>query len=1644
MVKRVLAALYFILGVVSVASAQPPNSWINPVQIYFKIPVAKDGIYRLTYADLLNGGFPVNSVDPRFIQVFHRGREQAVFFRHLQTPADAKFDDGEFLEFFGQRNDGTRDAELYRPSTAQPHQYYNLYSDTTAYFLTWNTLPVQGKRVTQFSEVNVNSLPAESSHTATVLSLFTSQYSGGTIEAEYIQQSYYNEGEGWTGPVICTQSSGCTGQQDFVLEGLVGRVTAAPLPVGEIQLVGRDDLTHVAEIYAGQNTGSLRLVATTTFQDFATSTIRFNLAWSDIAGNGRITVRVKALGAAGVRDRLSVNFIRVDFAQNFDMAGLAERQFQLAPRSGGKSYVEFANAPAGARLWDVTDPTAITVIGLSPSGTTQRAIVPNTNSSRRLLLTNQFTTPAFERVAFRNFVGASPDYLIISHRALRQPALGYDDPVKAYASYRASDEGGGYDTLMVTMDQLYNQFNYGETSPLAIYEFVEYLYGGGRLKYLFLMGKGREVFSGLHRLANMPANEFRDLVPSAGFPASDLLYSAGLQGEEHVPAISTGRLSASTPAQVAAYLNKIKDSESATYSDRWHKKVLHLSGGIQQQELSLFRQFMDGFAAVAEGQFYGGSVTTLRKNQPTAIELINISEEINEGVNLVTFFGHSGPNATDIDIGYATDPAMGYNNPERYPAFLVNGCSAGDFFSNYNNFGEDWILAANKGARSFIANTSNGYANQLKYYTDLFYESAFADSAGLRSGVGDVQRAVVEKYIRASNAFSSVALNHQMFLLGDPAVKLFGAGKPDFDASSVSSIGFDAQPVTAAADSFRIKVVVKNFGLTTSQPLPVRITQTFSDNTSAVHEALLAQPLFEDTLNITIRRTASRSLANNQFTVVLDPDNTIDELNKLNNTATYTLVVPGTRNLFPHDFGIVATTSVDLVFVNADLLTTSAAYELEVDSVSSFDSPFAKRATLTAQALARYQLEIPGRDSTVYFWRTRLASGDAANWQNSSFAYIKDGQEGWTQLNFNQFTQNSLEGLVPEPSVQLLDYEQSSADIFVRTFGSGNPATPSNAALRIDGVDYWTSIQGFNCRDNTLNLVAFNKNTVVPYKAIPFTFQNSFGRACGREPQIINSFRVNEVVTGNGDDLIAYIDNVGAGDSVILFTMGAAGFESFPTAAKNKMQELGIAAAQLDELESGEPVIILGRKGLSPGAARFIRSPLLPAADQEVSYDGAVTGRFASGAMKSVTVGPALQWQAFQAATAAQPNDDWTFDLYGLRADGTQALLGTDIGLEEDLTTISAEEFPFLRIAFTTNDDADLTPAQVKNWFVFYESVPEGILQFKGPAEPVTFQEGLRWTGQYVFHNISEKSFPDSLAVEASIYNKTTPNTWASTFKIKAPAPGDSTTFSVTNSPSAGTNEVALFVNRRIAPELYYENNNLTLADYLLVQPDAVSPVLEVTVDGRFLANGDYVSPNPSIKVRLIDENVYRVKADTIGVNILMKEPCASANCTFQRVVLNSEDINWIPATAQQDFTLTYSPKNLEDGEYTLRIQVPDATGNESTQPYEITFRVLQETTINLLAPHPNPSSDSFIFPVTITGSQQLNYLRLNIYNTNGRLVNHYTADNLIGHVGTNYLQWDGKTADGGRANAGVYIYQLTIGVNETRKTVTGKIVFLP
>lgn len=1626
---------WLLIALPTLSFSQTGNEWINFGQTYYKIPVAKDGVFKLTRADLLAAGVPVTQIDPRRLQIFHRGVEQAILVQHQQNPADGVFDASEFLEFYGKKNDGVLDAFLYKPSTNIPHNYYNLYNDTTYYFLTVNPV-AQGKRMVNFSQVNTGSLPAETYHYQEQLQVFSLSYAVGETFNSAVNLTSFSKGEGWSGPVIRENNS-----TDITFAGISQGVVAGGLPSLELQLLGRALTNHVTEIYVGANAASLRLLSIQNFFGFEPNTLTTNLEWSDIGASGSLTIRVRVVGAGGA-DFQSVSFAKVRWPRSYNLNTENERTFTMAANPADKSYIEIQNAPIAARIFDLTDENNPIQIGASQT-TTLNAIVDNTIEERKILVTNQTTTPTgIKRVAFRSFNAVSPDYLIISHKQFQQPALGSANPLKAYADYRASIAGGGYDTLTVTIDQLYNQFTYGESTPLAIFRFLQFLENRKRPDYLFIIGKGLDLTNRYYR--NPGAfTVYKDFVPSAGYPASDVLYSAGLSDpNSNEPAIATGRLSITRSEQIIQYLNKVIQQENVGFNDLWRKRILHLSGGIAEGEPETFKGYMEGFANLAEDFYLGGSVSAIAKRSLQAQELVNISNEVNNGLGLITFFGHSSTSTTDFDIGFATDPILGYANDGKYPMLLINGCNAGAFFGNRILFGEDWVNAANRGAVGFIAHSSFGLISTLKRYSDYFYYVAYGDSTFLKKGIGDVQKEVGRRYLE--NVFPSAAnisQVHQMVLLGDPAVRLFGAEKPDYhiENTSLQIESSDGKAVNSLSPDINLKLVVKNFGRADDKPLLVRVNRLLPDNTSLSYDSLFSPVLFQDTLVITLPNAIAFA-GSNQFEIRIDADELINELREDNNLLSYNLFIPlnGTKNLFPHHFGIVQTTEQELVFQSANLLDSLRSFEVMIDTSHLFNSGWLKTFTVKAKVLGRQTLTLLPDDSLTYYWRTRIlhpSADESSDWEVNSFTYITGSTEGWGQMAFPQYLDNTTTNLLLNESSRQLFFDETITPVLIKTFGDLNSTPVNEVSVKIDGAEYNLATQGQPCRDNTINLLAFNRISTVPYAAIPFTFQDP--RSCGREPQVIVSFLPNEVYANGVNDLIQAINDVATGDSVVLFSIGNPVMSGWNPDVIAKLAEVGISAAQVASVDDGEPFIFYGKKAAVSGEALLFTSEISPAAEQELVVNRSITGRTASGTMQTTLIGPAKTWYQLKLKTKTMVNDLVNVAVYGISNSNTSSLLFENLTTTTDLSIIDASVYPYLRLTYQTNDQVELTPAQLNFWLVEYETLAEGILITTDATETEVLQEGLTWSQDFGFVNVSTKNFTDSLLVNYLTTNLLTNQLEEHSFKVKAPAPSDTIDFELNVSTllKAGLNDVQLTVNPRLVPELFYDNNLMSLNNAFDVSVDQQNPVLQVLIDERLVENGDFVSANPRIKISVWDENELIFKTDTIGIRILLQYPCET-NCILTPIYFKRADVQWQAANADAPFTATFSPVDLPVGSYLLKVFAEDSRGNVSGElPYEVSFQVSDENQTLLSAPYPNPNNGTLNFELMIKGDNIPESAQLELMNTIGKLMYEESLPATDWHVGKNYISL--RIED--QLPTGLYLYRIRFANGLIKQ---GQIVF--
>ncbi len=839
------------------------NEWMRGGQKYLKVSVNQPGIYRLGYEDIKTADPSFLQTNPANWQLFFRGTPIAI---RVVGQQDGVFDAQDYVEFYGEGNDGAQDSLLYRPRQ-RLHPYQTLFSDKSAYFLTNNS--TAGKRMPELN-VSAQGLSPVAFHVEETVQAFTTDYTFNNLRSlePFLQQSYFEPGEGWSGRLLTTDSVG------IVQFKLTGRASVNWPVTLEGMVNGRDNSFHNIQVQVDATTTTP--VSTIFCPGFTSQTFQAMVKPETIQ-NEQFTMRFKSEKSA-YTNNFSINYVKISYPQTLDMTGQRSKLFHLPPGARLTTLMAVKNAPATAIAYDITDKANCRYLATQLTDNQTNIVVSEAAQNRSVLLTDQFQKPlSIRAVRSLSAIPKLTNYLIITHASLRQSAV-------AYATYRASVEGGGHQPFIIEADSLYDSFNYGEKSPIAIRRFADFMLANTAIKNMLLIGRANSYPYSVKTATD-------DLVPTFGYPGSDILLTAGLAGYPiNTHAIPTGRLNVTTNEQVLTYLEKIKQIEGATPNGLWRKHIMHISGGKSAPEASSLREALSGIGSIYTNGVLGGQISSFSKSTTDEVEKINIAPLVNDGVSLITFFGHAGPSVTDMNFGFASPPENGYRN-QFYPLMIFNGCGVGEIFSRFNTLSTDWLLAPKKGAGVVLAHTYWSFQQPTTRYLTKLYGYLYADPTTLGKPIGKIQQQVNEALDREGVSNYDISVMLQMLLQGDPAVSLYPLPNPDF---SVEPKGMYIQSSVAgsslkSSDSVRVVIPLANLGrFVTGQSVSVSLTKTI--NGAASGNALRFNAFrYRDTLAYTMVKDERLQ----KIDVTIDPDNQIVELDKANNKAS--LVIDWTQ-----------------------------------------------------------------------------------------------------------------------------------------------------------------------------------------------------------------------------------------------------------------------------------------------------------------------------------------------------------------------------------------------------------------------------------------------------------------------------------------------------------------------------------------------------------------------------------------------------------------------------------------------------------------------------------------------------------------------------------------------------------------------------
>lgn len=1642
--KKVVLLAFALLSFASIATAQMQiggetrygNEWIHYDQTYYKIMVAKDGVYRIP-ASTLPAAF--DTVPANRIRMYYFGEEIPIY-----TTTQGVMSDNDYIEFYGMQNRGEMDKFLYADWEDQFNPYYSLFTDTSAYFLTWDP-DILGKRFLDVEPDWMDLPEKEAFYWAKMIytpgnALVKNKVPGAQNKVE---RSLFENAEGWCykNPANLTLplSQAFTSYSDSVSITVTYANLNADIPQEKkISINGIPYSNDYFTMYEGKKNTFL-----------IPSSI---LSGSSISINGG--------------DRTGLACVEMEYPRLFNASGDSLFVFWIKS-SDSRKYIEIENFAANGSLPVLYDLTNEILIPVVLDGNLVKVVLPESSLDRKLVLVNEkgiknITPP--KQVQFIDYSQSDAEFLIVFNKVIAVDGNGVNQ-VEAYADHRNST----FTTDTFEIQQLYDQFAYGiQRHPMAIKNLVFYAKENWtNPQYLLLIGKGRE-YQDMRSSTNVTNNLNKHFfIPTFGFKGADHLFACPAGSID--PVLSVGRLPVVNADEIRIYLDKVIEFEQAqdplsgnqTIADKaWMKRVMHLGGG-RNEEKAIIKSHLTGMENTIRNNQFGGIVKAFynTSSEPVMTSATGeIIQQINNGLSLLTFFGHSS--ATLLDFNF-DDPAA-YDNQGKYPVMLSFGCLSGEMYDTSRSLGERFILADKKGMIAFISSPGFGFISSLNVLGSNYYSRLGGNMYG--QSIGNILKESL-KILGTSGFHGDLMLGEQTSIQGDPSLVLNPLPGPDY-LPDPQSVKISPPLLTTSLDSFQISLDLWNIGYNLPDTTFVlKIEHELPDNSSfTILTDTIAAPASMASVqySLPIIEDDQALVGVNRFIITVDAADDIEEkplAAENNNTYIHPVYISSAdaEPLYPANFGIINYSPVTLNASTGNPFFPQLTYWMEIDTTELFDSAF-KQSTSISQSggVIKWTPDIALQPNTVYYWRVSPDSSltGSYRWRSSSFVYLPNSSPGWNQSHYYQFQYGNFVDMKMDSTTRKIAFIDDVVDFKIRNNARNlNLKNPRYLRNQEDFYpvpahqEYWGQIPAglFFAVMDPINLKPIKISSIPGIDWTPSNLDDTYSYN--------KSFLFRTTDFNHRAQIITFLkDSVPDEHYVLMFTCQNGTSANYMPHEWDNDTIGGTSLFDFFEQQGATQIRDLATLGSRPYNLFYQKNhpdtvyEKIGDFQTQTELNISVPGSWTEGSLTSPPIGPAQKWETleYQLTDLNPAHDLAKIRIWGLPASGSDTLLYDNV-LDKTwpfaLDQIDATLFPRLKLEYFAWDTTQKTPPHLNYWRIHYQGVPEAALDPAGyfSLQSDTLLQGAPLLLEVATENLSDYNM-DSLLVRYTILN---PQNQATNIEHRyRPLPARDTLIAhlqYDTRPTTGVHQLTIDVNPDDDQPEQTHINNVGILQFF-VEQDLRNPLLDVTFDGEHILDGDLVSTTPFIQVQLKDENPYLALEDTSLFRLLLLHP----NGMEERLSFADERIRFFPAEIQNGKNnrarIEFSPTFTQDGEYALFVEAEDATGNKTGDldykvstlnnfgQYKISFKVFTESMISNVLNYPNPFSTSTRFLYTLTGSEPPAYFTIQILTVSGRVVREITQHEIgtmkIGTHLTDYA-WDGRDEFGDPLANGVYLYRI-------------------
>jgi uncharacterized repeat protein (TIGR01451 family) len=462
----------------------------------------------------------------------------------------------------------------------------------------------------------------------------------------------------------------------------------------------------------------------------------------------------------GDYDTSLVDYIRLSYPHMY----VADNdQLKFTGRAGDEVTVRnFDTAPTVLDVTDPNRPVELTPQVVAINGKDEIAVqVPFTTTNPANPARHTLLAVADDRVASAAGVGANHPSKWHSAQAGADIAMvTYGPFAGALAPLVRAHQAEGKSSVVVPVNDLYDEFNFGERTPFAIKQFLQTANQNWRKppKYLLLNGRASldpRNYLGFGHLDLVPTR----IVRSASLMTASDDWFSDFAGNG-MPTIATGRLPVSTVDEATTVAGKIATYQRQSTNGSWTANALMVADKDDTESFTRDSQTVQA-KLPADMQVTDVFADTAGTTTAASTSILNA---INSGQLLVNYLGHGSEQQWSGNKMFDTDSVSSLTNGSQLPVFLIMDCLNGFFQDVYTPpaLGVTLMLAPNGGAVAVLASSGLNQPQPQTKLDALVVQNAFTTNG---TTLGDA-------IVKAKSHIGDPDVRRTFILFGDPAMQV--------------------------------------------------------------------------------------------------------------------------------------------------------------------------------------------------------------------------------------------------------------------------------------------------------------------------------------------------------------------------------------------------------------------------------------------------------------------------------------------------------------------------------------------------------------------------------------------------------------------------------------------------------------------------------------------------------------------------------------------------------------------------------------------------------------------------------------------------------------------------------------------------------